>query len=154
VGDGWSAYPDAGDDHAVLSPVEPGRVVGIGAICALRPQHFDDARSQGFLVSEFVKLEDGRRVILHRKRGFTIGLPAAPESGAGALRTYETRDSITQEVLNTVLPDDDDAGEDHPWPWLAELARARGLSVTAEDLRSLSYEVVLTDDVIRWLAPT
>ncbi|MEX2263736.1 MAG: hypothetical protein WD696_17410 [Bryobacteraceae bacterium] len=154
MGDGWSAHPDAGDDHATLPPVEPGRVVGIGAICDLRPQRFDDARSQSFLVSEFVTLEDGRRVILHRDRGFTIGWKSAPESGSDALQRHETPDSITQDVLNTVLPDDDDSGEDHHWPWLAELARARGLNVTAEDLRSLTYEVVLTDNVIRWLAST
>jgi hypothetical protein len=61
--------------------------------------------------------------------------------------------SLTRDVLNTVLPDDDD-GEDHPWSWLAALARGRGLDVTAEDLRVLPYEVVLTDAVIRWLAPS
>jgi hypothetical protein len=58
-------------------------------------------------------------------------------------------------VLNVVLPDDDEeaAVEAHPWEWLAGLARARGLKVTAEDLRELTYEVVFTDNVTRWLAP-
>jgi len=57
--------------------------------------------------------------------------------------------------LNVVLPDDDEeaAVEAHPWSWLAELARARGLKATAEDLRALTYEVILTDNVTRWLAP-
>jgi hypothetical protein len=155
VGNGWSAHPDARDDHATLPPVEPGRVVGIGALCDLGPQRVADARSQSFSVSEFVTLDDGRRVILHSDRGFTIGWrSSAPGPGSDDLQRHETPDSITQDVLNTVLPDDDDSGEDHPWPWLAELARARGLNVTAEDLRSLTYEVVLTDNVIRWLAST
>ena len=54
-------------------------------------------------------------------------------------------------MLNVVLPDDDESGEDHPWSWLADLARARGLNVTAEDLRGLPYEVILAEDVRRWL---
>jgi len=54
-------------------------------------------------------------------------------------------------VLNTVLPDDDEPAEDHPWTWLAGLARARGLNVSADDLRGLRYEVTFTDRVHRWL---
>jgi len=64
----------------------------------------------------------------------------------------ETRDSITQDVLNTVLPDGEQPSEDHPWSWLADLGRARGLRVTADELRGLPYEVVLTDAVTRWLS--
>lgn len=59
--------------------------------------------------------------------------------------------TVTQEVMNVVLPDDDD-GEDHPWEWLAELARGRGLRVTGHDLRGLPYEVELTDRVLRLVA--
>jgi hypothetical protein len=149
---GWQAHPDA-NDHANLPPVEPGRVVGLGAICDLRPQRFDEARSQSFSVSEFVTLEDGRRVILHEDRGFTIGLRSSGESGPGDLREHETLESLTRDVLNVVLPDDDECAEDHPWSWLADLARARGLDVTAEDLRGLPYQVIFADEVRRWLAP-
>ncbi len=64
---GWRPHPDARDVRANrLPPVEPGRVVGLGAICDLGPQPSDEARSQSFSVSEFVTLEDGRPVILHR----------------------------------------------------------------------------------------
>jgi hypothetical protein len=149
---GFRAYPGAVNPHQNLPRVRPGRVVGIGAICDLVPQLFADARSQSFSVSEFVTLEDGRRVILHDDRGFTIGVGRASER-LDDLRAHETRDSITRNVLLVVLPDDDETaeGEDHPWSWLAELARARGLNVSAEDLRGLPYEVVLTDEVIRWL---
>jgi hypothetical protein len=123
-------------------------VVGLGAICDLRTPGFDDKHSQSFSVSEFILLENGQRVILHAERGFTIG------TGAGALRDYETPDSITHDVLNVVQPDDDECDDDHPWSWLAELARARGLDVAAEDLQGLPYEVILTDNVTRWLAPS
>ncbi|MEV5768734.1 hypothetical protein AB0L34_29785 [Micromonospora sp. NPDC052213] len=150
---GWRPHPDAVNDRTDLLPVEPGRVVGIGAICDLRPQRLDEADTQSFSVSEFVTLEDGRRVILHKDRGFTLGWRST-DPRSGAVPVGETRDSITQNVLNVVLPDDEEGAEDHPWSWLADLARARGLNVTAEDLRGLPYEVVLTDKVTQWLAPT
>lgn len=150
---GWRAHPDAVDDRTDLSPVEPGRAVGLGAICDLRPQRPDDADSQSFSVSEFVTLDDGRRVILHNDRGFTIGWRPADHPRAGTAPAGETRDSITTNVLNTVLPDDENSTEEHPWSWLADRARARGLNVTAQDLQGLPYEVILTDKVTRWLTP-
>jgi hypothetical protein len=140
----WDAHPDAIDDGANLGPVRPGRVVGLGAICDLRPQRIDETHSQSFSVSEFVTLEDGRRVILHEDRGFTIG-------GSGDIRAHETLETMNRNVSNVVLPDDDEVADDHPWSWLADLARARGLDVTAEDLRGLPYEVIFTDEVRRWL---
>lgn len=150
---GWSPHPDA-IDHEILPPAEPGRVVGIGAICDLGPPRPNDPYTQGFVVSEFVTLEGGRRVLLHKERGFTIGLRSTRESSPVDLRYYETPDSIAQDVLAAVLPDGEDPDEDHPWTWLADLARARGLNVAEEDLRDLTYEVILTDNVTRWLAST
>jgi len=145
----WQAYPDAVDSRD-LPPVEPGRVVGLGALCDRWPRPTGDAGSQSFLVSEFVTLDDGRRVILHEDRGFTISrIMGAQGRHAGPLG--ETRDSMIQDVLNVVLPDGEQPADDHPWSWLADLARARGLQVTANELRVLSYEVVLTDAVARWL---
>jgi hypothetical protein len=144
-------HPDA-KVRANLPPVEPGRVVGLGAICDLDPRTPDKARSQSFSVREFVTLEDGRRVILHEDRGFTIGLGSSRETVAD-LRRGETIESLTRNVLAVVLPDDDVPAEAHPWSWLADLARARGLNVSADDLRSLPYEVIFTDEVRRWLAP-
>jgi hypothetical protein len=151
---GWRAHPDATDRRADrLPPVKPGRVIGLGAICDLGARSADDARDQSFSVREFVAFEDGRRVILHEGRGFTIGLRSTGRSDPGELREHMTLESLTRDVLNTVLPDDERPAEDHPYSWLADLAQARGLRVTAEDLRSLSYEVSFTDEVRRWLAP-
>jgi len=149
----WRPYPGAMHPRQ-LPHVKPGRVVGIGAICDLTTPLVPDRRSQSLSVSEFVTLEDGRRVILHEDRGFTIGWGSSSERYED-LRAYETRDSVTRTVLAVVLPDDDESAEaeDHPWSWLAELARARGLNVAAEDLRELTYEVILTDEVTQWLAP-
>lgn len=150
---GWRPYPGATNvGVGRLPPVKPGRVVGLGAICDLGPQRSDGSGDQSFSVSEFVTLEDGRRVILHRDRGFTLGWRSSGESGSGDIREHETLESLTRDVLNVVLPDDDDCAEDHPWSWLADLARARGLIVTVEDLRGLPYEVIFTEMVRRWAA--
>ena len=77
--------------------------------------------------------------------------------GPGALPGEEHRDTadgVRRDVLNTVLPDDDEeaACEAHPWEWLAALARARGITVTADELRRLDYEVVFSDALERWIA--
>ena len=150
---GWHPHPDATGRRADRLPrVKPGRIVDLGAICDLDPRTPDKARSQSFSVSEFVTLEDGRRVILHEDRGFTIGLGSSRETAAD-LRRYETLEGLTRDVLSVVLPDDDVPAEAHPYSWLADLARARGLTVSADDLRSLPYEVIFTDEVRRWLAP-
>jgi len=160
----WSTYPGAaadphqgrtefGDDGCSLSADPSIRVVGLGAVCGLSPPVADnDGRSgQSFWVSEFALLADGRRVILHEERGFSI----SKVLGGGVPVAFGfTADSITRDVLNVVLPDEDDCHDDHPWSWLAELARSRGLNVGAEDLLGLPYEVVFTANLNHWLLPS
>ena len=154
VESGWQPYPGAHDGEAAfrLPPVEPGRVVGLGAVCDLSPPRAD-ARDQDFEVSEFVTLEDGRRVLLHDGgRGFTMGVRSTGNRKPPDVRLGLTLEVLTNDVLTVVLPDDDDDPEPHPWSWLSDLARARGLDVSADDLRALPYDVVLTDELRRWLA--
>jgi hypothetical protein len=151
---GWQSYPGARDGEAAfrLPAVEPGRVVGMGAICDLEPLGAD-SHSQGFLVSEFVTLEDGRRVLLHDGgRGFGMSIRSTDAREPPDLRWGFTLEDLAHDTLMVVLPDDDDDTEPHPWSWLSDLARARGLDVSADDLRKLSYDVVFTDEVRRWLA--
>ena len=154
VESGWQPYPGAHDGEAAfqLPPVEPGRVVGLGAICDLRPLRADP-RDQDFEVSEFVTLEDGRRVLLHDGgRGFTMGVRSTGNRKPPDVRLGLTLEVLTNDVLTVVLPDDDDDPEPHPWSWLSDLARARGLDVSADDLRALPYDVVFTDGLRRRLA--
>ena len=152
---GWQPYPGAPSGEAAfdLPPVEPGRVVGLGAICDLRRLRAEP-RSQGFTVSEFVTMDDGRRVLLHDGGR---GLAAGGVRTTGGWRAPDVRwgltlEGLTRDVLTVVLPDDDDDPEPHPWAWLSDLARARGLDVTAADLREMPYDVVFTDELRRWLA--
>jgi hypothetical protein len=149
---GWSRHPDGvpGDSAAeeAQEQVSGARIVGLGALCGLRAAS-TGAGSQSFSVAEFALLDDGRRILLHQDRGFTLG----PVVGGPA--RPETVEGITESVLNVVLPDEwdpHDPDEDHPWSWLARLAGDRGLRTSAEELRTLPYEVVLSDDVTRWIA--
>jgi hypothetical protein len=142
------SHAGAVDAGETLGHPSAGRIVGLGALCALRtvPR---ESRSQSFSVAEFALLDDGRRILLHQDRGFTLG----PVLGGAAER--ETAEDIAASVRSVVLPDEgdrDDAGEDHSWSWLAQLASDRGLHTSADELRVLPYEMVLTDDVTRWLA--
>ena len=147
----WSAHPK-GADHPVGDPnggdlAEPARsdrVVGIGAICDFRTGGPEPGPSQSFSVSEFVVLEDRRRVVVDH-RGFTLG------SNVGTVRAGLTPQVMSQQVLNVVLPDDDECEDEHPWSWLAELARNHGIEVTADELKELQYQVILTDRVTPWL---
>jgi hypothetical protein len=118
-------------------------VVGLGAICDLSPSGNDDPREFGLVVSEFVLLDNGDRVTLHSERGFS------GRSSSGSIWAHATIDSITRGVLTTVLAADDD---DHPWEWLADLARRHGIDVTADELREVPYEVVISEPVRRRLA--
>jgi hypothetical protein len=151
----WQPYPGARDGEAAfrLPPVEPGRVVGLGAICDLGSLRADP-RDQGFLVSEFVTLDDGRRVLLHDGgRGLmTSGVRSTGGWTAPDVRWGLTLEQLARDVLTVVLPDNDDDPEPHPWSWLSELARSRGLDVTPDDLRALPYDVVFADELRRWLA--
>lgn len=123
------------------------RPVGLGAICDLDddPRNVRDERSQGFSVSEFIALADGARVLLHSERGFAVG------SGSGEpVKQLLTAEHLVRSTLNTVLPDEDDAGE-HPWEWLLELAQNTGVTLTLAEITELPYEVVLTPRVTAWL---
>ena len=117
-------------------------VVGLGAVCDLSPTGNDDPREHSFVVSEFVLLDNGDRVTPHAERGF------GGRSSSGSIWTHATIESITRDVLTTVLADDD---SEHPWEWLADLARQRGIAVTAGELQAVPYEVVLTEQVQRRL---
>ena len=133
---------EVGDDGDVLHAGSAAAVVELGAACGLRES--SSRTSDGtvhYWVCEFAVLADGRRIVLHEERGFSIG----PTIGPG--EQHLGRDEIIRTVLNVVLPDDEQPEEAHPFDWLASLAAKRGLHVTADELRSLPYEVALSAEV-------
>lgn len=123
-------------------------VVELGAICDLGVAVA--GFSQDFRVSEYLILDTGERIVLEDERGFTT---AAFVDGARIQsQAVETRESLTASILNVVLPDDDTTGDAHPWDWLAELAHARGVAVTADELRDVPYRIRMTPQVEAWLS--
>src|SRR5689334_12536506 len=115
---GWSAHPEGEDQPAkhpnggdLAEPPRSSRVVGIGAICDFRTGGPEPGPTQSFSVNEFVMLEDRRRVVIDH-RGFTLG------SNESTVRAGLTQQVMTQQVLNVVLPDDDECEDEHPWSWL------------------------------------
>lgn len=125
---------------AVTGSAPPARLV---AVCDLRSQDTDRA---SFDVTELLVLADGQRVVLHEgERGWTSHV-------VGQLpRPVWTREGVVRSALTVVLPDGDDDPEPHPWAWLAELATAAGVPVTADDLRGLPYGVELSERLAAWL---
>jgi hypothetical protein len=95
-----------------------------------------------FVVHEFADLGDGRRLTLHQERGFggTSTGPAPRDQWRDL-----TLEDLEQDVRTTVLPDDDDSQDEHPWEWLAELLHAHGVEVTAEELRRVPYSVEFSE---------
>ncbi len=136
-----------GGRHARSDLDDRARPVGLCAVCDLRvdPRDVRDESSQAFAVSEFIALADGVRVLLHSERGFAVG-----SGSGGPVKDLLTAEHLVRSTLNTVLPDEDFAGE-HPWEWLLELAENKGVMLTLAEITELPYEVVLTPRVTAWL---
>jgi hypothetical protein len=56
-----------------------------------------------------------------------------------------TLEDLERDVRTTVLPDDDDTQDEHPWDGLAGLLHVHGVEATAEELRLLPYDVVFSE---------
>lgn len=129
------------------------QVVGLGAWCDFVPEEESSASpgSVAFDVHEFALLADGRRVTLHAgERGFAVSGPRRPTAGdplAGM-----TAECIEAGVRTTVLPDEDDSEEEHPYEWLRELLLRQGIAVTVASLRSVPYTVEFSERLRQLLA--
>ena len=123
-------------------------VVGLGARCELVPPERDTASPGGasFEVSEFAVLDNGRRLTLHSERGWTTWVHSTDQRRPLDPWTALTAEGVRQDVLNVVLPDEDD-GEPHPWEWLRGLLQQQGVDVTVEQLKAVPYTVELSDTV-------
>ena len=131
------------------------RVVALGAFCDLVPpeDYGGSPGSLSFSVSEFAVAHDGRRLTLHAERGWTQRTRRAVPHGEPLPSEWDepldpwsfmTRDSVVQDTLNVVLPDDDDDPDDHPYKWFASLLAEQGVSVSRDELKALPYTVELS----------
>jgi hypothetical protein len=129
------------------------RVVGLGAWCDFVPED-DSLASPGsvcFDVHEFAELAGGQRLTLHTERGFGVSGPHRPTTTdplAGM-----TAEQIESGVRTTVLPDDVDSVDDHPYEWLRELLRLKGIVVSTEALRAVPYTVEFSDRLRQLMNP-
>jgi hypothetical protein len=105
----------------------------------------DFKKGLSFVVHEFADLADGRRITLHTERGFTTSARASSGPPPSDQWRYLTLEWLERDVLTTVLPDEDETEDEHPWEWLAGLLRAHGVVTTPEQLRHLPYHVVFSD---------
>jgi hypothetical protein len=123
-------------------------VAALGAWCDLVPPEESTASPGGvsFTVEEFAVLDDGRRLTLHAERGWTTWGRAAGVATLLDPWAVLTAERIRQDVLNVVLPDEDD-GEAHPWEWLRGLLAQHDVEATVEELKEAPYTVELSDRV-------
>ena len=61
--------------------------------------------------------------------------------------SFETVESIEQDVRNAVLPDEDETASEnsHDWPHIATCLRKLGVAVSPDELMQVPYDVVLSE---------
>lgn len=126
-------------------------VTALGALCEFTGEAPQEGGRTGlsFSVSEWVDV-DGRRVTLHEDFGFTSVLTTDDDPWE-----HYDADLVRSGVLSTVLPEDDDpddADEEHPWTWLAELCAEQGVTTSPEELKAVGYVVELGPELTRRFA--
>ena len=144
----WSSFPGSSGSEVEGSPEHVSlEVTGIGAICDIYQRDPSAEGSASFVVGEFLNIANGDRVLLHLDRGFTL-------SGSLEDHVKLPLDLFVEQIRNVVLPDEGQAtNEDHDWDLLVDLARRRGISIEADQLREVRYEILVTDRVLSWLEP-
>ena len=154
------------DDHPVVDRNDPtgATVVRLAAWCDyVREEEYraelarsslpavavDDAlkqfrRGSWFRVQEFAVLADGRHLALGDERGFGGSTYVTGRSEPIDPWPFQTLASLEADVRTTVLPDDDETGDEHPWHWLAECLRTHGVDAVPEQLEQLPYDVMFS----------
>jgi hypothetical protein len=122
-------------------------VVALGAWCDLVPPEECSASPGGasFVVHEFADLDDGRRVTLHTDRGFTSWTRSPGDRELHDPWSYLTAESIEAGVRTTVLPDDDQTEDEHPWEWLSGLLHQHGVEASVDGLKAVPYLVEFSE---------
>jgi hypothetical protein len=116
-------------------------VVGLGVWCDFVPeeQSMNSPGSVSFTVHEFAVLANGARLTLHTDRGFAVSGPIRP-TVPDPLASM-TAEDIEAHARTTVMPEDVDTKEEHPYDWLCDLLSQHGIAVSADSLRAVPYTV-------------
>lgn len=113
-------------------------------------QRAENARDMSVSARLEAVLGDGRRVVLLDGRGWTSSLRGL---GADDMDVWATSSEaeIAETARTVVGPDEAYGGRSQSemdaghWTTLAETLRAEGVEATADDLRGLPHDVVLTE---------
>lgn len=116
-------------------------MVGLGAWCDLVPesQSRNSPGSVSIAVHEFAVLADGTRLTLHTDRGFAVSGPVVPtaiDPLAGM-----TANEIEMHARTTVMPDDVDSEDEHPYEWIQDILLQKGIETSVPSLRAVPYTV-------------
>ena len=99
-----------------------------------------------FHVQEYLKIENVDTVIvLSDDRGFTLSPVISTNPDEEPIQTI-TVNEIERNVRNCVLPDEP-AFEEHPYEELAHIAQQQGFDITADMLRAVPYQIILSEEV-------
>lgn len=129
-------------------PAEPG-YVGWSALTReaieeeLASGRYDDPAQASFDLTEFAELDDGSRVTVREDRGF------GGRASDGDYWRWETRESLTSNVLATLLPEDDDPRP--PRQWLIERLIELGIPVEPTSVEEAPYRVEFSARVLELL---
>jgi hypothetical protein len=122
-------------------------VVGVLAICDIdESPTANTLPSMSVKITQYVHLADDSLIRLDMDRGFT-----SVRHGLGeyeAVSWARTASDFVAEVLDLVQPDDEENTDPHPWEELAQAARRREIDVDGAVLRGLSYQVLLTAELL------
>ena len=123
-------------------------VVSLGAWCDCEDEHRDDG-GLSFRVHEFAVLADGRRITLSHDldgpSGFSSSTHGVGQPDPLDPWAFVTLEGLEASVRTTVLPDEDDTQDEHPWEWLGQRLQANGIDASPEQLEELPYDVVFSE---------
>jgi hypothetical protein len=78
-------------------------------------------------------------------RGFTSWTRSPGDRELHDPWSYLTAESIEAGVRTTVLPDDDQTEDEHPWEWLSGLLHQHGVEASVDGLKAVPYLVEFSE---------
>lgn len=129
--------------------------MALGAVCDAvipsRSSHPVDTSTIHFTLSEFVDLDDDRRIWFTTREGFSVtAFDATTATGVDA-GPLLTREGLERDVRNALLPDGDSV-EDRPWELIVFILDGKGVSTSVERLRALPFLVEFGPTALALLA--
>ncbi|MCW2994599.1 MAG: hypothetical protein JWQ18_2094 [Conexibacter sp.] len=130
-------------------------VASLGALVELEQHPRQPLDQLSFGIEQYAILTDGRRIVLglDRPRGWSQSLLAVGHSGPPLDPwTSVTAADLVDSARQHVIPDDDEDPEPLPWDAVVASFAEHDIAVTADELKPLPHDVVLSDAIHALLA--